>query len=448
MSFALGLDIGSTSLKAGQFHASGTLERLVSSPAPAIAGADPAQEFDPGELLEQCTVLLGTLADEAPAGTPIGIASQRSSFLAWDWKTGKPITPAISWKDRRAADWCRDHTQLSPRTWTVCGLPLSPHYLGPKLASMIAHDPALGEGLASGRLLAGTLDSWLLWNWCGVHEMDVTMAARTALCDPVRRTWDAELLQEFGIPVAGLPRIRGTQRETPAGFRSCPITATISDQASAALATAGPGRALVNFGTGTFVLQPGQSRPTPESGYLWSPMLGQADGSLLSAAEGTINAGGADADRLGPPAESTPEVPQDVFCFPDNAGWGSPFWNPDGRMVFSESPDPLSPMQRRALFLEGLAFRVLGILEDLGATEVVVTGGLSRDSVLLDCLASAWPHPVFRSDEPHASLLGAAALAGGWTPLQTGENRIPPDNLDPSLGQKWERWKGWARQLG
>ena len=61
-----------------------------------------------------------------------------------------------------------------------------------------------------GELLAGTIDSFLIWRLTGgkVHATDATNASRTLVYNIAENQWDAELLEILGIPAALLPEVR------------------------------------------------------------------------------------------------------------------------------------------------------------------------------------------------------------------------------------------------
>jgi len=66
--------------------------------------------------------------------------------------------------------------------------------------------------LEEGRLLFGTVDTWLLWNLtggkdgAGLHLTDVTNASRTMLMNLENLEWDPFLCRLYGIPSSILPR--------------------------------------------------------------------------------------------------------------------------------------------------------------------------------------------------------------------------------------------------
>ena len=67
---------------------------------------DGGVEQDPHELLD--SVLHAGQQALAQAGRPAGtvaLANQGETVLAWDRGSGRPLSPAIVWQDRRAAEY-------------------------------------------------------------------------------------------------------------------------------------------------------------------------------------------------------------------------------------------------------------------------------------------------------------------------------------------------------
>ncbi|NKB25214.1 MAG: hypothetical protein GKR87_12720 [Kiritimatiellae bacterium] len=206
---AIGLDLGTTQIKAGALNQSGQLDTVLASPPPPLTGQGLIRESDPDAYLSATESLLQRLHQEmgVDLDTPLGIATQRSSFLLWDESTGRPVTPLISWQDRRSTEWCKKHESLGNDVHKITGLRLSPHYVGPKLACLMESNSDIRTGLSRGDLLLGTFETYLLWKWSegSLYETDLTMAARTLLMDVDQLTWAEPLLDKFGIPKFCLP---------------------------------------------------------------------------------------------------------------------------------------------------------------------------------------------------------------------------------------------------
>src|SRR5690606_36327339 len=128
-----------------------------------------------------------------------------------------------------------------------------------------------------GRLLAGTVDTWLLWQLSGrrVHVTDATNASRKLLFNLCTGDWDDELLQVFEIPRAILPEIHDSSgpftevdRNLYAG--GVPITGVAGDQQAALFGQAcfRPGMAKSTYGTGCFLLLHTGSEIVPSTNNL------------------------------------------------------------------------------------------------------------------------------------------------------------------------------------
>lgn len=448
MAGARALDLGSTRLKAAVLTPEGVLTPAGEAEAPPLSGTGPVREGDASAYVDAA---LDVLNAAGRPDLPLGIASQRSSFALWDAATGRPVTPLVSWQDRRAEDWCRAHAHLAEIITRRTGLVLSPHYAGPKLAVLLAADPALRAGLAQGALRFGTLDTWLLWRLTNgrIHHTDLSMAARTLLVDLEAGDWAPALLTAFGVPRAGLPAIgpsTGLTLPLPDGGVAA---ATVADQGAAALAAVGglPGAALVNLGTGGFVLVPVPGPHAGPPGYLTGPLCRTGSGTAW-AVEGTINGIGA---GVGPGTTPIPDADPtpDALCIPDTAGIGAPHWRADLGPVENDALRALDGTDRRRVVLEGIAFRVAEIVADLADAvpihRLVLSGGLSHEPFLGPALAACTGLPTDLLGEPEATLLGAARLAAGLPPAPPVLESLPAEG--GYMRDKVVRWNNWKSKV-
>jgi glycerol kinase len=458
MARGLALDLGTTRIKAALFDGDGRLGTISSVPAPPLTGSGLVRESDPLLYQERACDLLRGLARGLPADAPVGLSSQRSSFLLWNRETGRPVTPLISWQDRRADRWCRRNRKRSLGLVGRTGLPLSPHYAGPKLAHLFAADRALHRDAERGKILFGTLDTWVTWKSTGrrEHRTDLSMAARTLLADPLKGAWDDSLRSLFRVPSGILPAI-----ESSWGFRTKlegggVLTASLADQPAALLALAGmsPESILVNLGTGGFVLFATGTRLRQVPGYLSGPAGSGPRGEKSFLLEGTVNGL---SESLGDMAEVRQELMEEdpapgVFCIPDATGVGSPYWIADREQSFSVPLHRLSPRERKAAVLEGIIFRLRQIIDDLSGKKepprVFISGGLASVDFLSLGLAACLRYPVYRFREKEASLLGAACLASGGEAGDVSVTVLPdPYPSGSYLEEKYRAWKSWADTL-
>jgi glycerol kinase len=364
----------------------------------------------------------------------------------------------VSWQDRRAEPWCAAQAGRARGLAAATGLVLSPHYAGPKLAFMLAAEPALALGMAAGELLFGTLDSYLIWTWSGgrVHRVDLSMAARTMLVPFGGADWGGDLLETFGVPRAALPAIGPSAAPIDLGD-GIRLAATVADQAAGMLAlSAGPDTALVNLGTGGFVLLPVGARKRAPTGFLAGPLTGIAtDGGVCPgtlALEGTINGIGPALEGLGEgPTELADADPApDAFCLPDSTGVGAPHWRAAPPRRWSEAGTMLPDDVRRRVFLEGVVFRVREIVEGMAPRRrphtLVLAGGMAEEPFIGPALAACTGLAVARLVEPEATLMGAARLAAGLP--AGGAETVPVAPAGGAyLADKYGRWRAWMRAV-
>ncbi len=157
-------------------------------------------EHDPVEIWRNTQAVIG----EALRGAgltrrdlaAVGITNQRETTLLWDRATGQPLHNAVVWQDTRVdpmvAEYARDGGQDRFRAKT--GLPLTSYFSALKLRWLLDNVPDARRRAEAGDLLFGTIDSWLLWNFTGLHLTDVTNASRTQLMDLHTLKWDDALL--------------------------------------------------------------------------------------------------------------------------------------------------------------------------------------------------------------------------------------------------------------
>jgi glycerol kinase len=458
MPLAVAVDLGSSRIKAAHMQADGRLTTPIAAEAPPLSGRGGVRQGSARDYIETAEAVLREALASCSADVPVGIAAQRSSFLLWEAATGRPVTPLISWQDRRAQAWCDAQAEHYRPLAAVTGLPLSAHYAGAKLADLFSRDHRLKAEAVNGRILFGTLDSYLIWRLTdrGRHQTDLSMAGRTLLADIRQGAWASRMLAFFDLPGRFLPQIVATS-----GHRiplSCGgrLAASLADQA-AGLIAADPhaGRTIaVNLGTGGFVMA-GTGRDMARlPGYLTAPVRRRPDGGIDYALEGTVNAiGPALAGHPGPdPVLGQEDPATDCYCLPDSAGLGAPYWRADIDLPFSEAARDCPPELRRLVIMEGIIFRVRRMAEDFQKirpfTRLLLSGGLSGRAFITQGLAACSDLDVATGLEPEATLWGAAALAAARPMRPPAAEIVPcPVGKGRYLKAKFEQWKTWVDSL-
>ncbi|MDD2914069.1 MAG: FGGY family carbohydrate kinase [Gallionella sp.] len=454
---AIALDLGTTSIKAGLLNRNGTLGHIAALAAPKITAADGRYESDALAYAEAAEQVLGECLDRAGDCQTLGLCSQRSSFLIWERASGQPVTPLISWQDNRGAASCDALRAHEPLIRDLTGLPLTPYYFAPKLRGMLRDDPQLLDKLEGGEWLAGTLDTFLIWRWTGgKHFMtDASMAARTLLMDIHRQQWSPQLRELFNIPSGILPEIKpsaGLQLQLDTDLI---LQASVGDQSAALFASLGAdcAGALVNLGTGCFVvryLPDGKSAP---DGYLHTMVYQDSTRQTHLAIEGTLNS---IAAALAPYPVGACRIEDlaadDIFCLAEPSGIGAPYFRSDLGLRFSQPVEHLPQQRIACLLLEAVIFRVARILEDFHRTapleRVYLAGGLSGLACLQQGITQCAPCAVYRLSQNESSLQGAALLAAGMAPAFHREaEKISAAHDTQALPEKYRRWKEWFDAL-
>ena len=453
MIISIALDLGTTSIKAGLLDQQGTLGHIIALPSPEVIADNGRYESDALQYAAIAETVLAACLAQTDTRPPLGLCSQRSSFLIWEKSSGRPITPLISWQDNRGAASCKDLQAQEPVIRNLTGLRLAPYYFAPKLRSVLQQHPQWRSALERGELRVGTLDTFLMWRWTGGkhHVTDASMAARTLLLDIQQQQWSPVLCKFFDIPLHILPQIKPSALMKVQLDNGLMLQASLGDQSAALIAsvTAHGAEALVNLGTGGFVIRYLPDNHTIQSGYLRTLVYQDSNLQAHIAIEGTLNS---IAAALAPYPVNDCQVEdlaaQDIFCLAEPSGIGAPYFRNDLGMQFSQPVDHLTPRQVAALLLEGIIFRVARIVEDFqrdsAVERVYLSGGLSELTCLQQGLAQCVPCAVVRLQQKDSSLQGAALLAAGMMPaFHREQSKIAITTHNPGLPEKYRRWKSW-----
>ncbi|WP_329342144.1 FGGY family carbohydrate kinase [Streptomyces sp. NBC_00663] len=398
-------------------------------------------EVDPEELYAS-VVEAGrrALAEAREPVVALGLANQGETVLAWDRATGRPLTDALVWQDRRAESVCEELAPHADELRDLTGLPLDPYFAAPKMAWIRCH--LTREGVVT------TTDAWLVHRLTGAYVTDAATAGRTQLLDLDHATWSPRALDLYGLTDERLPEVVdnaqpiGTTREFGPEI---PLTGLAVDQQAALLAqrVTEPGGAKCTYGTGAFLLA--HTGDTPRRGstglvgcVAWR-LAGRTsyclDGQVYTAASAVrwltdlgVIGGAADLDSVG----GTVADSGGVTFVPALAGLAAPWWRGDLRgSLTGLGLDTTAGHLVRAL-CEGIAAQVAELADaaetDLKAplTTLRVDGGLTRSALLMQTQADLLQRPVEVSALPDATALGVAALARlGAAPGQTVDTVLP-----------------------
>ncbi len=422
----LAIDQGTSATKALVVGEDGAVLSIAECPVHPSAPGDGAVEQDPAELL--ASVIAAGRAAISQAGVVvhgIGLANQGETVLAWDPDTGRPLTTAISWQDRRAVSVTDGMADQGDRLREITGLPLDPYFSAPKLAWLRRHRTTDG--------VVTTSDTWMLHALTGAFVTDVTTASRSLVLDLDSRSWSGEATDLFGLAASDLPEVIGcaTPVGTTAAFGpSLPVTGLAVDQ-QAALVGEGcltPGQAKCTYGTGAFLLVTTGGIARRSGNGLSASVAWEVPGSVSYCLDGQSYTAGAavswlvamgllrDLADLDDVATSVPDA-AGVTVVPALAGLGAPYWRPSATGTLEGLGLHTSPAHVVRATLEGLAAQVAVLADaaadDLGGPvlELRVDGGLTQSAFLMQYQADLLQVPVEVFASPHATALGVAVLA-------------------------------------
>jgi glycerol kinase len=419
-------------------------------------------EQDPEELVASIRAAAAEVLERtAAAPVAAGMATQRSSIVCWDRATGEPLSPVLSWQDRRAHAWLRGLAGHAETIRHKTGLHLTAHYGASKLRWCLENLDAVKEARREGRLMCGPLAAFLAFRLLDERPrlVDPANAARTLLWNLHDLDWDPELLELFEVPREVLPDSVATRHEFGvfdcAGLR-IPMTIVTGDQSAALFAHGFPDErtAYLNLGTGAFVQRVVRTDPGAPPGLLTGVVLKDGD-EVTWVLEGTVNGAGSALSRVG--AElGLAEVDAQLADWLERAvdpplyingvsGLGSPYWIPDLESRFVGDGEPWEKM---AAVAESIVFLVANNIECLKrkASEfdrILATGGLAWNDALCRRIADLTGLPVDRPDEYEATARGTAHLVAGrpavWSAPQSSRTFLPRE--DPALEARFARFK-------
>ena len=441
--YLLALDQGTTSSRAILFDREQHIVGAAQKEFPQYYPREGWVEHDPMEIWSsQYGVMMEVLAQSGvdPAEiAAIGITNQRETTILWDRETGRPIHNAIVWQCRRTAPLVDALLEqgLGDHIRRTTGLVPDAYFSATKIRWLLDHVEGARELAAQGRLLFGTVDTWLLWKLTGgaVHVTDYTNASRTMLYDIHRLCWDDVLLDALDIPRSLLPQVRDSSEIY--GYAELqgvqvPIAGIAGDQQAALFGQTcfSPGEAKNTYGTGCFLLMNTGDTPCESRNGLITTVAAGLNGHVQYALEGSVFIGGAVIQWLRDElrfltesreaetwARSVPDT-GGVYLVPAFTGLGAPYWDMYARGCLVG----LTRGTRREHIIraaqESIAYQVADLAaameRDTGLplSSLKADGGASRDAFLLQFQADMLDRPVLRPVIRETTALGAAYLAG------------------------------------
>ncbi len=482
--FILALDQGTTSSRAIVFDGKGSVKAVAQKEFTQIYPQPGWVEHDPMEIWSsQAGVITEVMTKSKLSAAQIagiGITNQRETTVVWDRNTGRPISNAIVWQDRRTADYC-DRLKQEGKASEIrgkTGLIIDAYFSATKVKWILDHTEGARAKVAKGELAFGTVDSWLIWNLTGgrLHITDVSNASRTMLFNIRTLQWDKDLTALFDIPESMLPQVRQSSEvygETSIQqLQGIPLSGIAGDQQAALFGQMCIREGMVKntYGTGCFMVMNTGEKPVASANNLLSTIAWQIGGQTTYALEGSIFIAGAVVqwlrDELGI-IRSSSEVEElcakvtdsaGVYFVPAFAGVGAPYWDQHARgSIFGLTRGTGAAHIARAA-VDSIALQTLDVLRAMQAdsnidiAELRVDGGAVVNNMLMQFQADIAGVNVARPKVIETTALGAAYLAGLATGYWNGISDIeqqwqvdrifrpemPPQNAE-NIIKEWHR---------
>ncbi len=455
--YIIALDQGTTSSRALIFDKEQTIVAIKQREFSQIYPRAGWVEHDPMELWATqnsvMTEAMSSLHIQIQDIESIGITNQRETVVVWDKDTGDPVYNAIVWQCRRTADFCNElkrDKEMCQYIVDATGLVVDAYFSGTKIKWILDTVAGAREKAEAGKLLFGTVDTWLIWNLTQgkVHVTDYTNASRTLIFNIHTLEWDRTLLEYFDIPAAMLPAVQASSSlfgEVQYKEKSIPITGVAGDQQAALFGQAcfSSGDIKNTYGTGCFILQHTGSTPIKSNNGLLTTVaasIGEEDTQY--ALEGSVFIGGAIIqwlrDELGIIQDAVDTEyfankvhdTYGVYIIPAFVGLGAPYWDSSARGTIVGLTRGANKNHLIRAALESIAFQsadvIFTMIKDSGiaVNSVKVDGGASANNFLMQFQADIVGTDVLRSTIAETTALGAAYLAGLYTGFWNSKEEI------------------------
>ena len=356
----------------------------------------------------------------------IGLTTQRETTVLWDSETGETIHTAIAWPDTRTQSIVRELKQRkgAEKLQDICGLPLSTYPSSLKMTWLLRNSEKVRKTYDEGRLMFGTIDTWLLFKLNGgkerdVHVTDVTNASRTMFLNLHKLEYDPFVLDFFQLDSKKIRFPKVVPTSDPEAFGSIAsgplkgkkIMGCIGDQSAALVGQLGftPGTAKNTYGTGCFLLYNVGEKPVISKHGLLATVAFHFGGSRkpVYALEGSIAVAGSAVKFLQNNLgffEASHKINDLAATVNDNggcvfvtafSGLFAPYWIDDAKGTLFGLTQHTEKGHIARATMEATCFQTKAILEamekDSGhrLSELAVDGGMSNSDLCMQvCIFS------------------------------------------------------------
>ncbi len=455
MSYLIGIDVGTTGIKAlivdrdGHTLASVTSEYPLYTPHPQWAEQDP-EDWWQGTIQAIRQALAQSKVDPKQIAG-IGLTGQMHGMVLLDAK-GRVLRRCIMWNDQRTAaqcEWIMNKVGRE-RFLDLTLNPALPGFTAPKIIWTREHEPEVYARAAHVLLPK----DYIRYRLTGVYATEVSDASGTVLLDVGRRAWSREVLRALDIPEAWMPKcvespeITGELTAEAAELTGLPVGLPVvgggGDQAASAVGNGivEPGLVSVTLGTSGVVFAYTDAPNRDPQGRLHTfchavPGKWHVMGVTLSAggsfrwfrdALGMPEKGVAALTNVDPyeiltaEAANAPVGCEGLIWLPYLTGERTPYPDPNARGVFFGLTLRHDKRHMVRSVLEGVAYSLRDSLELFRALRIPIAqvragGGGARSQVWRQIMADVFGTELVTTNITDTTAFGAALLAGVGTGL-------------------------------
>lgn len=447
MNVLLGLDVGTSSLKAVAYDpVGGRVVAQAAEPTPQAHPRPERTEYDGALVWRGLSLCMRRVTEALPTSArvvAVAAASMGEAGLPLD-AAGDPLHPIIAWHDPRSepqAEFLRREIG-SEALHRITGQQVRHVFAACKLLWLREHAPAVMERLA----LWLSMEDYALWRLSGVAATDYSMASRTMLFDQATAAWSDTMLSICGISADALPRPHPGATvighvTAPAAAQTglaegTPVVTGGHDHLCGALAAGAveTGRFLDSSGTAQSMLMPVECfhggggvfragfscyRHVLRGRYMIQGGLNTAGAALEWVVRlGATPASPDEYEALMRAAEESGAGARGVFCLPYFRGSTSPTNDAAARAAFIGLHLSHTRGDMLRAVIEGLAYYLRSNLERMAQVGpaapgyMLAIGGANRHPLVLQVKADVCNRPVVAPAVPEAVAVGAALLAG------------------------------------
>jgi len=443
----LGIDVGTSGVKAILVSDDGTVDATATSPLTLSTPQPGWAEQDPEAWWSATIVAVRALLAQRPDAqvVSIGISGQMHSSVFLD-ANASVIRPALLWCDGRTTAECAEITRTVGGEASLRDMVRNPALEGftlPKVLWLRNHEPESYRRLATVMLAK----DFIRLRLTGVMASEPSDASGTLMFDPAAMQWSDNLLNAVNVRRTLLPDVGGSSEvlghvtAAAATATSLPVgTPVVGGGADNACGAAGvgviaPGEAVASWGTSGTVLAPTAAPvvdPTLRAHTFChvAPNVWYVMGVVLSAGgafawfrdqlarelreSANVDAPNVDA-QLDVEAQAVAPGAEGVTFLPYLQGERTPHRDASARGAFLGLSLAHTRAHMTRAVIEGVCFAMrdaLSVLHELqlSPASLLLTGGGARSGLLRQLQADIYGMPVSTVNREEGPAYGAALL--------------------------------------